>query len=78
MQVFPDLGLVLIHSLDHFELIEGIIDVEQGSGCRFKGFQKPVVGLAKVVSEAFVASVDIPRLHPVVFQNSSKENKEAL
>lgn len=66
MQVLPDLSLILIHSLDHFELVEGIVDVEQGCGCRFEGFQEPVVGLAEIVSEAFVALVDVPGLHPVL------------
>lgn len=62
MQVFPDLGLILIHSLDHLELVEGIINVKQGCGRRFEGIQKPVVGLAKIVSKAFVALVDVSRL----------------
>lgn len=46
VQVLPDLGLVLVYPLDHFELIEDIIDVEQGCGCRFEGIQKPVVRFA--------------------------------
>lgn len=67
MHVLPDLSLILVHSLDHCQLVENIIDVEQGCGCCLEGIEKSVIGLAKAVSKASVALVDITRLYPDLF-----------
>lgn len=72
MHVFPNLGLILIYSLDHCQLVEDIINVEQGCGCRFERIEKSVVGFAKVAPEAFVALIDITRLYAVILQNRTR------
>lgn len=75
VQIFPDLSLILVYTLDHFELVEGVIDVEQGCGCCFEGIQKSVVRFAQVVSKALVALVDVPGLKSLQLQNrATKEN----
>lgn len=43
MQRFPDIGLVLVNSLDHGNLVGDILNVHEGRRRNLEGSQEPVI-----------------------------------